>query len=236
MRFRNAVGNARRRHNRNRRRCRFCRPASPARNSPTAPCCGRTRRAPTSAASAPASPRRRCRARRGPASRTPSALMRGSASRITVTSLPSGVTTRGREFRGELRQRRQRRDGRNGRATPARRRCQAMRRTRCRDRCGASDRRNVTGETRSDQTGIDQDVQPRGLDQPARMTDERQPHLVALDARRRRIGMALGTQSGHCEAPSLAELPAQHLGERFRRRCRRVEEALAVEMIGDGPA
>ena len=68
--------------------------ASPARNSPIAPGCGRTARAPTSAGSAPASPRCRRRARRGRASRTPRRGSPSSARRM-VTSLPSGVITRG---------------------------------------------------------------------------------------------------------------------------------------------
>ena len=80
------------------------------------------------------------------------------------------------------------RDGRNDRATPARCRSSAAPRRRCRDRCAASGRRTKSARpARPD--GIDQDVEACGLDQPARMADEGEPHLAAIDARRRRVGM-----------------------------------------------
>ncbi len=64
-----ARGNAGRRRSRNRRRNRCARPAPRSRTTPTATCCGRTGCAPTSAASARASPRRRRRSSPARASR-----------------------------------------------------------------------------------------------------------------------------------------------------------------------
>ena len=47
---------------------------------------------------------------------------------------------------------------------------------------------------------------------------------------------ALGAHSGQaCALPVPAELPAQHLAQRFRRHAVGIEELLAVEMIGDRP-
>ena len=82
--------------------------------------------------------------------------------------------------------------------------------------------------------GIDEDVEAAGLDQPARVAYERQPHLVALDARRRRVGMRVlhPIRPGRALAIA-AELPAQHFTKSLRRHAIGVEEALPVKMIGD---
>ena len=91
-----------------------------------------------------------------------------------------------------------------------------------------------TGEARSDHTGIDQDVQARGLDQPADVADKRQPHLAAIDTRRRGVGMRARRPFGPgLPLPVPAELPAQHFAERFRRRAVGIEKLPAVEMIGE---
>src|SRR5216683_3778691 len=82
---------------------------------------------------------------------------------------------------------------------------------------------------------IDQNVQPRCLDQPAGVTDERQPYLVAADARRRRVGVrARRPFRPGLPLPAGTELPAQHFTKRFRRYAIGIEETRAVEMIGDG--
>lgn len=82
---------------------------------------------------------------------------------------------------------------------------------------------------------IEQDVEARGLDQPAGMADKAEPHLVAFDAGRRRIGMGARRPFRPDRAlPAAPELPAQHFTKRFRRRAVRIEEVQAVEMIGHG--
>lgn len=89
--------------------------------------------------------------------------------------------------------------------------------------------------------GIDQDVQPRRLDQPARMPHERQPHLVAGDTRRRPIGVwARRPVRPGGALPAATELPAHNRRQRFRRYAVGIVELKPVEMIGDrtlvGPA
>jgi hypothetical protein len=80
---------------------------------------------------------------------------------------------------------------------------------------------------------IDQNVQSGGLDQPAGVADIRQSRLVAPDARRRRVGMRARRPFGpDLPLPAWAELPAQHISERFGRRAVGIEETHAVEMIG----
>ena len=82
---------------------------------------------------------------------------------------------------------------------------------------------------------IDQDVEARGLDQPARMADKRQPDLGAGHARRRRVGMRARRPVRPGRAvPAATKLPAQHLAQGFRRRTIGIEEGQAVEMIGGG--
>ena len=83
--------------------------------------------------------------------------------------------------------------------------------------------------------GIDQDVEARGLDQPAGVTDKGEPRRVAFDARGRGVGLGAGGPfRPHCSRPVAAELPAQYLAELFRRHAVRIEEDPAVEMIGRG--
>ncbi len=61
---------------------------------------------------------------------------------------------------------------------------------------------------------IDENVEIRRLDQPGDMADERQPDLVAADARRRRIAVRVRHPIRPAGAlPVGAELPAQHLGQ-----------------------
>src|ERR1700675_3378327 len=97
-------------------------------------------------------------------------------------------------------------------------------------RAGPGERRGALRPHR-----IDQDVQASGLDQPARVPDERQPHLVARNTRRWRVGVRARRPVGPGRAlPPRAELPAQDLPKRFRRRAIGIEEMFAVEMIRDG--
>ena len=162
-----------------------------------------------------------------------SALIALSVSRM-VTSLPSGVITRGENFSVQLRQRRdvemvvmavrhqhdvdlrQRVEGDAGIVVPLR-----------------PGKRHRRGPHRPH--GIDENVEVRGLDQPGDVADERQPHLAAGNPRRRRI--AVGVRHPIRPARALAvgaELPAQHFAERSRRHSVGIEEAGSVEMIGDG--
>jgi len=83
---------------------------------------------------------------------------------------------------------------------------------------------------------IDQNVQATGLDQPARVADIGQPHLVAVNALRRRIGMrARRPLRPGLPLPVAPELPAQHLAKRFRRHAIGIEKPSAVKMIGHRP-
>src|SRR5262249_50235721 len=95
-------------------------------------------------------------------------------------------------------------------------------------RAGKADRRDAH---RPD--GIDEDIETCSLDQPAGMSDERKAHLVAVDARRRRVGMLVGDPLRPGRTFAFAELPAQHLVQAPRRRAVAVEKALAVEVIGN---
>ena len=82
--------------------------------------------------------------------------------------------------------------------------------------------------------GIDHDVEAAGLDQPAGMADEGEPQPIAVDPRRRGVGMGTGGPIRPFRALPLAiELPAQHLAERFRRHAVRIDDVQAVEMVGD---
>src|SRR3954453_14765056 len=66
------------------------------------------------------------------------------------------------------------------------------------------------------------------------MADEAEPRLVALDLRRRDIGVRARRPSGPpMPLPPAPELPAQHLAHRFRWRAIGIEEVGTVEMIGD---
>src|SRR3954454_16927210 len=64
------------------------------------------------------------------------------------------------------------------------------------------------------------------------MSHELETHLVAFDARRRRIGVRILNPFRPGRAVAFAALPAQYLGELFRRHAIDVVEKLAVEMIG----
>src|ERR1700746_1696210 len=80
---------------------------------------------------------------------------------------------------------------------------------------------------------IDGDVEPRGLDQPARVADEGQSHLSAADTRRRLVGKwAWRPFRPGCALPAAAELPARKVADGFRGHAVGIEKALAVEMIG----
>src|SRR5262249_45491054 len=71
-----------------------------------------------------------------------------------------------------------------------------------------------------------------GLDQPARVTDEGEADLAAIDLLGRMVGM--GTWNPFWPGRSFAlatELPAQHRAERLRRHAIGVEELPAVEMV-----
>ncbi len=99
-------------------------------------------------------------------------------------------------------------------------------------RCGPA---KETGEARIDHTGSTRMLRSRGLDQPGDVADERQPHLVAANARRRRIAVGIRHPVRPARALAVgAELPAQHFTERFRRHPVGIEEARAVKMVGDG--
>ena len=98
-------------------------------------------------------------------------------------------------------------------------------------RSGPADRRGARRPHR-----IDQDVQPGGLDQPAGVADKRQSHLLAADARRRRVGVrARRPLRPGLPLPAGAELPAQHFAKRFRRHAIGIEKMRAVEMVGHRP-
>src|SRR5450631_1957500 len=65
------------------------------------------------------------------------------------------------------------------------------------------------------------------------MPDEGQPHPAAVDPRGRCVGM----RTWYPFRPGLAlaaraELPAQHVAQRFRRHAVGIEEARTIEMIG----
>ena len=142
-----------------------------------------------------------------------SALIAKSALRI-VTSLPSGVTTRGAKF---CRKPRQRRDIEMIVMTVRDQHDVDLRQLLERDagivvplRSGKADGRDPRGPD-----GIDEDVEAAGLDQPAGVADEGEPHLVAVDALRRRVGIGIWHPVRPvCALPPAAELPAQHLAER----------------------
>ena len=93
----------------------------------------------------------------------------------------------------------------------------------------------LTGDARRPHR-IDQDVQSRCLDQPARVTDKRQSHLVAADACRRGVDVGARRPIGPgLPLPAGAELPAQHFAQGSRRYAIGIEETHAVEMIGNRP-
>ena len=83
--------------------------------------------------------------------------------------------------------------------------------------------------------GVDEDVEPSGLDQPAGMADEGQPRRLAMNLVRRRIGMRARRPFRPAGALAVAvELPAQHFREGFGRGAVGIVEAFTVEMVGDG--
>src|SRR6202048_759174 len=68
------------------------------------------------------------------------------------------------------------------------------------------------------------------------MADKRQPHLLAADPRRRRVGV--GVRRPPRTGPPLppgAKPPAQHFSQRFRRHAIGIEKLRTVEMIGHRP-
>ncbi len=96
-------------------------------------------------------------------------------------------------------------------------------------RSGEADRRDPLRPDR-----VNEDVEAAGLDQPAGMADEGEPQPIAVDPRRRGVGMGAGRPVGPFGAiPLAAELPAQHLAQRLWRCAVRIEEGQAVEMVGD---
>src|SRR6266851_9623166 len=67
------------------------------------------------------------------------------------------------------------------------------------------------------------------------MADKGQPYLVAVNPRRRRVGMRARRPVRPGRAfPATSELPTQDLRKRFRRHAVGIVEARTVEMIGDG--
>ena len=95
-------------------------------------------------------------------------------------------------------------------------------------RPGPADRRGAFRPHR-----VNQNVKPRCLNEPAGVADERQPHLVAAHALRRRVRVRARRPFGPGLPLSVtAELPAQQLAKRFRRHAVGIEKLPAVEMIG----
>lgn len=89
----------------------------------------------------------------------------------------------------------------------------------------------LTGDTRDDQTGSTRMLSPPvWISQLACPTKE--AHPAAIDPLRRGVGMRVRNpvRPGR-PLPLAAELPAQHLTKRFRRRPVRIEEVQAVEMV-----
>ena len=93
------------------------------------------------------------------------------------------------------------------------------------DRPEKADRRDASRPHR-----IDQDVQPRGLQQPARMAHIGEAPFRPLDARGRRVAVRArrGSRPFGLLAP---HVPAHQRREALRRRRVRIEEARAVEMV-----
>jgi hypothetical protein len=81
--------------------------------------------------------------------------------------------------------------------------------------------------------GIDKNIQPAGLDQPAGVANEGKPGLLARNPGWGRVSVRAWYPSGPLRAFAVAtELPAKQFPKRFRRHAVRIKELAAVEMIG----